>query len=43
MKNKDTNSKYYIHPEGWKFAFIFFAISFLVSLAYAQYHILVIY
>ena len=35
MKNKDTNSKYYIHPEGWKFAFIFFAISFLVSLAYA--------
>ena len=35
MKNKDTNSKYYIHPEGWKFAFIFLAISFLVSLAYA--------
>ena len=35
MKNKGTNSKYYIHPEGWKFAFIFFAISFLVSLAYA--------
>ena len=35
MKNKDSNSKYYIHPEGWKFALIFFALSFLVSLIYA--------
>ena len=35
MKNKDPNSKYYIHPEGWKFALIFFVLSFLVSLIYA--------
>ena len=35
MKNKDSNSKYYIHPEGWKFALIFFVLSFLVSLIYA--------
>ena len=34
MKNKDSNSKYYIHPEGWKFAFIFFISSYLVSLVY---------
>jgi phosphatidylserine decarboxylase len=34
MKNKDSNSKYYIHPEGWKFALIFFVLSFLVSLIY---------
>ena len=35
MKNKDLNSKYYIHPEGWKFALIFFVLSFLMSLIYA--------
>jgi phosphatidylserine decarboxylase len=34
MKNKDSNSKYYIHPEGWKFAFIFFISSYFVSLVY---------
>ena len=34
MKNKDLNSKFYIHPEGWKFAFIFFASSFFISLIY---------
>jgi phosphatidylserine decarboxylase len=34
MKNKDLNSKFYIHPEGWKFAFIFFASSFFMSLIY---------
>ena len=34
MKNKDSHSKYYIHPEGWKFAFIFFISSYLVSLVY---------
>ncbi len=34
MKNKDSNSKYYIHPEGWKFAFIFFISSYLLSLVY---------
>ena len=34
MKNKDSNSKYYIHPEGWKFAFIFFVSSLFMSLIY---------
>jgi phosphatidylserine decarboxylase len=34
MKKKDSNSKYYIHPEGWKFALIFFLLSTLVSLIY---------
>ena len=34
MKNKDLNSKFYIHPEGWKFAFIFFASSLFMSLIY---------
>ena len=34
MKNKDTNSKYYIHPEGWKFAF-FFCYIFLGVFIYA--------
>lgn len=34
MKNKDLNSKFYIHPEGWKFAFIFFVSSFFMSLIY---------
>ena len=31
MTKKDSNSKYYIHPEGWKFASIFFIVSFLIS------------
>ena len=35
MKNKDSHSKFYIHPEGWKFAFIFFVISLLALLIYA--------
>ena len=30
MTKKDSNSKYYIHPEGWKFAFIFFIASCLI-------------
>jgi len=34
MKNKDLNSKFYIHPEGWKFAFIFLVLSLLISLIY---------
>ena len=34
MKNKDLNSKFYIHPEGWKFAFIFFVSSLFMSLIY---------
>ena len=34
MKKKDLNSKFYIHPEGWKFAFIFFVLSFFISLIY---------
>ena len=34
MKNKDLNSKFYIHPEGWKFAFIFFVSSLFISLIY---------
>ena len=34
MKNKDLNSKFYIHPEGWKFAFIFFVLSLFMSLIY---------
>ena len=34
MKNKNSNSKYYIHPEGWKFAFIFFISSYFISLVY---------
>ena len=34
MKNKDINSKFYIHPEGWKFAFIFFVSSLFMSLIY---------
>jgi phosphatidylserine decarboxylase len=34
MKNKDLNSKFYIHPEGWKFAFIFFVSSLFMSLVY---------
>ncbi len=35
MKNKDLNSKFYIHPEGWKFAFIFFVSSLFMSLIYS--------
>ena len=31
MTKKDSNSKYYIHPEGWKFASIFFIVSLLIS------------
>ena len=34
MKNKDLNSKFYIHPEGWRFAFIFFVSSLFMSLVY---------
>jgi len=34
MKNKDLNSKFYIHPEGWKFAFVFFVSSLFMSLIY---------
>jgi len=34
MKNKDLNSKFYIHPEGWKFAFIFLVLSLFISLIY---------
>jgi phosphatidylserine decarboxylase len=34
MKNKDLNSKFYIHREGWKFAFIFFVSSLFMSLVY---------
>ena len=34
MKNKDLNSKFYIHPEGWKFAFIFFVSSLFMSLIF---------
>lgn len=34
MKNKDLNSKFYFHPEGWKFAFIFFVSSLFMSLVY---------
>ena len=34
MENKDLNSKFYIHPEGWKFAFIFFVSSLFMSLIY---------
>tara|TARA_A200000159_G_scaffold4987_1_gene4685 strand:- start:934 stop:1605 length:672 start_codon:yes stop_codon:yes gene_type:complete len=34
MNNKDLNSKIYIHPEGWKFAFIFFVSSLFMSLIY---------
>ena len=34
MKNKDLNSKFYIHPEGWRFAFIFFVSSLFMSLIY---------
>ena len=34
MKNKDLNSKFYIHPEGWKFAFIFFVSSLFMSVVY---------
>ena len=34
MKNKDLNSKFYIHPEGWKFAFIFLVLSLFMSLIY---------
>ena len=34
MENKDLNSKFYIHPEGWKFAFIFFVSSLFMSLVY---------
>ena len=34
MKNKDLNSKFYIHREGWKFAFIFFVSSLFMSLIY---------
>jgi len=30
MIKKDSNSKHYIHPEGWKFAFIFFITSCLI-------------
>ena len=31
MLKKNSNNKYYIHPEGWKFAIIFFVISILLS------------
>jgi phosphatidylserine decarboxylase len=34
MKNKDLNSKFYIHREGWKFAFIFFVSSLFMSLVF---------
>jgi len=34
LKNKDLNSKFYIHPEGWKFAFTFFVSSLFMSLIY---------
>ena len=30
MTKKESNSKYYIHPEGWKFSFIFFIASCLI-------------
>lgn len=30
MTKKESHSKYYIHPEGWKFAFIFFIASCLI-------------
>ena len=36
MKNKDLNSKFYIHPEGWKFALIFFVLSFYVFNLFAD-------
>ena len=34
MLKKNSNNKYYIHPEGWKFALIFFVTSYLISLYY---------
>ena len=34
MSKKNSNTKYYIHPEGWKFAIIFFVISYLISFLY---------
>ena len=34
MLKKNSNNKYYIHPEGWKFALIFFVMSYLISLYY---------
>ena len=34
MLKKNPNNKYYIHPEGWKFALIFFVTSYLISLYY---------
>ena len=47
MKKNDPNSKYYIHPEGWKFALIFFIAScliyFLSPLAAALGYILTIF
>ncbi|MQG00125.1 MAG: phosphatidylserine decarboxylase family protein, partial [SAR202 cluster bacterium] len=27
MSKTNSNTEYYIHPEGWKFAIIFFVIS----------------
>ena len=35
MLKKTSNNKYYIHPEGWKFALIFFIASYLISFLYA--------
>ena len=34
MLKKPSNNKYYIHPEGWKFALIFFIASYLISFLY---------
>ena len=34
MSKNNSNTKYYIHPEGWKFAIIFFVISYLISFLY---------
>ena len=34
MLKKTSNNKYYIHPEGWKFALIFFIASYLISFLY---------
>ena len=35
MKNKDL-IKFYIHPEGWKFAFIFLSITFYIINLFAN-------
>ena len=34
MSKNNSNTTYYIHPEGWKFAIIFFVISYLISFLY---------